>query len=224
MDIPKNDSARCARVTVNGVTIQVRQALLPVVTIYPPSLRIVIGAKGTTGPQEVQLRVSGPGAVTWRLASAGANLRLDHTIGSAPDRLLVSYTTSSGLPPAQTLVSLQVDLAGADQASMVRFLGSVAVTVEPWTTSGSQGGVWRDPVGPARGGNGRVYIGDAVCAGCPSDESSSAAAPGSRGWGYLMLTTGLPAVTAEGQRCLRTLRTGYRPRGTKSGSVEIRLP
>ncbi len=194
LGIPKNDSgaARQADVMVNGTRIGVRQAHLSTVSLYPSSLTLVVSPKGVAAPQEVRLLMADAGPVTWRLASANYNLRLDHTTGSVPDRITVSYTTASG-PPTQTQVAIQLDLTGAEQASITlpvtlavqptgtvarppfgsfdtptdgaaNLAGSVAVTGWALDDIGvNKVTIWRDPVGPEpTHSNGYVYIGDAL--------------------------------------------------------------
>jgi hypothetical protein len=194
LEVPRNDSgaARQGDITVNGTRVNIRQPFLSTVNLYPSSLKFVVSPKGVAAPQELQLLIADSGPVTWCLASAGNNLKLDHTSGSAPDRLTVSYTASGG-PPAQTQLSIQLDLTGADQTSItvpvtvvlqpantvaqlpfgsfdtpsdgaLHLSGSVAVTGWALDDIGvNKVTIWRDPVGPEPvRPNGYIYIGDAL--------------------------------------------------------------
>ncbi|MBL0156353.1 MAG: BACON domain-containing protein [Bryobacterales bacterium] len=127
VDVPANSTgaARTGYVTINGTTFTIRQSLLPVVSFYPSSLRIVIGANGVTGPQDVQIRTSGTGVVTGSAYTIyPPELKVTLAQASLPGSMTVSYTKGA-TAPLSGVYQVTVGLNGADQTSL-----SLPVTIE----------------------------------------------------------------------------------------------
>ncbi|HEY3439450.1 MAG TPA: BACON domain-containing protein, partial [Paludibaculum sp.] len=127
VDVPGNSTgaARTGYVTINGTTFTIRQSLLPVVSFYPASLRIVVGANGVTGPQDVQIRTSGTGVVTGSAYTIyPPELKATLAQASLPGSMTVSFTKGA-TAPLSGVYQVTVGLNGADQPSL-----SLPVTIE----------------------------------------------------------------------------------------------
>lgn len=149
VDVTRNSSraVRTSYVNINGTYVAIRQTVLPTASLYPSSLRIVVGPRGVTGPQDVQIRVNGSGPVTARMnVIYPPELTASFTQGSLPATMTISYNRSSAVP-VSGVSTITLTLTGADQAAV-----TLPVTLEvqpPGTASQAPFGYFDTPLNNA---------------------------------------------------------------------------
>ncbi len=120
IDVPPNTAgvARTSSVSINGTRFTIHQSILPFVSLYPSSLRIVVGASGATSPQDVQIRLSGAGPVSGTVNRIyPPELTATLAQASLPGVMTIAYN-KGGSTPAPGTYQITISLTGADQPSV----------------------------------------------------------------------------------------------------------
>jgi len=195
---------------------------LPVLNISRTSLNFGYNGTLITSPQPITITFTGGLGVAWTASSNQSNITVlpasgtgnsvfQITVARGPSGVVtVSAPAASGSPK-----TVQVNVASVTPGNpfgsfdtpannTVGVAGAIAVT--GWALDNieiTNVDIWRDPIaGEPVAANGLVFIGDAVfvVGARPDVESGFPNAPWNyrAGWGYLMLTNGLPATGTGG--------------------------
>ena len=180
------------------------------------SLKFGVSGSLTTDPQSITVTFSGNLGVSWTVSANQPNITVSPTSGTGNGSFQVTATagasgtvtvTAPGAinSPLQVQVNVASVATGSPYGSFdtpvnntTGIAGAIAVT--GWALDNievSKVDIWRERIGSEpTASNGLVYVGDAVfVAGArPDVETAYPNAPFNyrAGWGYLMLTTGLP--------------------------------
>ena len=183
-------------------------------TAFPASLLFGAGGGLITGPQQVTLQLGS--GVTWTASSSQPNIGVSPTSGMGSGTLQitaapgVSGTVTISAPNAlNTSAVINVTIANSAAANPFGSFDTPAagtagiagaIPVTGWALDNieiTKVDIWREPVAnEAAQSNGLVYIGDAdlVQGARPDVAATYPNLPfsGRAGWGYMLLTTGLP--------------------------------
>ncbi len=191
-------------------------ALHPTMSLSRSNLTFGAGCGAITGPQTVTVSFFGGANLSWTASSNQSNVMISPTSGSGLGTFQVSaYTgpnatiavTTPGTPNFSLPVTVNIATATAcnpfgsvdtPENNITGVAGAVAITgwaLDPIEVTGVS--IWREPVGAELPSyNGLIYIGNAlfVAGARPDVQASYPAYPLNyrAGWGYSILTTGLP--------------------------------
>ncbi len=215
-------TSRTGTLTIAGQTFTVTQTPGVAVTmsVSETVLNFGVGGGTITGPQSITISFSGGARLGWTVQSNQSNVVVSPA--GATGVGLIQVTATAG--PSATItvtapgasnspITIQVNVATVTPGSpfgsfdtpvnnTTGIAGAVGVT--GWALDNIEVvkvQIWRDPVGTEpRAGNGLVFIGDAtfVPGARPDVQGLYPTYPLNyrAGWGYSMLTTGLPKPTA----------------------------
>ena len=211
-------NARTGTLTIAGQTFTVIQpgAATTAMSLSRTSLNFGVSGALVTDPQSITVTLSGGLGASWTVSSSQSNITVSPSSGTGDGIFQVTATagasgvisvTASGATnsPQQVQVNVANVAPGSPYGSFdtpvdntAGIAGEIAVT--GWALDNvevSKVDIWRERIGSEPvASNGLVYIGDGVfVAGArPDVETAYPNAPFNyrAGWGYLMLTTGLP--------------------------------
>ena len=213
-------SQRTAILTIGTQTVTITQsgAGVPMVAMSLSQNTLYFGSGGgmITAPQSVTVSFSNSAKLSWTASSNQPNVTVSPSSGTGtgsfqvtarpgPGAVVTVTATGATNSPQQIQVNFANATPGVPYGSFdtpanntTGITGSIAVT--GWALDSievTKVDIWREPVpGEAAQSGGLVYIGDAVfvVGSRPDVETAYPNAPLNyrAGWGYLMLTTGLP--------------------------------
>ena len=217
--LPNTGGERSGAVAIAGQLISVSQAgLAASMTLTPASLNFAVSGAYVSGAQSVNLTFSVPG-VSWTASSGQPNISVSPTSGTGSAILSISSTagpsgvvtiTAQGAVNSPTQVQVKVSSVtsrppfGSFDTPTDNTTGVAgAIPVTGWALDNvgvSKVEVWREPVGNEPGPSSNlVFVGDAVqVAGTRPDVQAlypNTPFNDSAGWGYMLLTNFLPAVS-----------------------------
>ncbi len=199
----------------------------PTLSINRTRLNFGYSGSLITSPQTVTVNITGGLAVGWTAASDRSNITVSPTSGTGSGTFQVTATAPAGGLGGNGIITVTAAGATGSPQQIQVFVTSVTPTLPSGSfdtpnnnTTGIAGavavtgwaldtievvsvGIWREPVpNEATSPNGLVFIGNAnfVADARPDVQNAFPTQPYQyrAGWGYLMLTTGIPNSTGSG--------------------------